>query len=105
MLQIVIPMAGKGSRFANAGYAMPKPLIPVGGKPMIQWVIENVRPVREHRFTFICLGEHLERYPEVPETLRELCPGCNIVTVGEVTEGAAWYCASRQGVPLTMTTR
>jgi len=89
MIQIVVPMAGRGSRFANAGFTIPKPLIPVGGKPMIQWVIENVRPAQEHQFTFICLQEHLETYPEVPETLRSLCPGCNIVTVNQVTEGAA----------------
>ena len=89
MIQIVVPMAGRGSRFANAGFTVPKPLIPVGGKPMIQWVIDNVRPAQPHTFTFICLKEHLERFPEVPETLRSLCPGCNIVTVSEVTEGAA----------------
>ncbi|NQX02616.1 NTP transferase domain-containing protein [bacterium] len=89
MIQIVVPMAGRGSRFANAGFTVPKPLIPVGGKPMIQWVIDNVRPAQPHTFTFICLQEHLERYPKVPETLRSLCPGCNIVTVSEVTEGAA----------------
>jgi dTDP-glucose pyrophosphorylase len=61
----------------------------VGGKPMIAWVIDNVRPQRHHTFTFICLQEHLERYPEVPETLRELAPDCHIVPVREVTEGAA----------------
>lgn len=89
ILNIVVPMAGHGSRFANAGYTKPKPLIPVGGKPMIEWVIDNVRPNRPHCFTFICLAEHLSRYPEVESTLRALCPGCNIVTVDQVTEGAA----------------
>jgi NDP-sugar pyrophosphorylase family protein len=89
MLNIVIPMAGRGSRFANAGFTIPKPLIPVGGRPMIEWVIENIRPSREHRFIFLCLAEHLEIYPEVPSELRRLCPGCEIVPVREVTEGAA----------------
>lgn len=89
MLNIVVPMAGRGSRFASAGYTIPKPLIPVGGKPMIQWVIDNVRPSQPHCFTFICLEEHLVTYPEVPATLKQLCPGCNIVTVRQVTEGAA----------------
>ena len=89
MLTIVVPMAGRGSRFANAGYKDPKPLIPVGGKPMIQWVIDNIRPVQPHRFIFVCLAEHLETYPQVPATLRRLCPGCEIVTVDQVTEGAA----------------
>jgi dTDP-glucose pyrophosphorylase len=89
MLNIVVPMAGRGSRFAEAGYTTPKPLIPVGGKPMIQWVIDNVRPRQAHRFIFICLAEHLQKYPEVPATLRRLCAGCEIVTVDRVTEGAA----------------
>jgi dTDP-glucose pyrophosphorylase len=88
-LQIVVPMAGRGSRFANAGYTTPKPLIPVGGRPMIQWVIENTRPQRAHHFTFICLTEHLEKFPEVPAELKRICPGCNIVAVRAVTEGAA----------------
>lgn len=89
MLNIVIPMAGRGSRFADAGFVDPKPLIPLGGRPMIQWVIDNIRPARPHRFIFICLEAHLQRYPAVPATLRRLCPGCEIVTVREVTQGAA----------------
>jgi len=88
-LQIVVPMAGRGSRFANAGYATPKPLIPVGGRPMIQWIIDNIRPHRPHQFTFICLAEHLEKYPEVPAELKRICPGCHIIPVRAVTEGAA----------------
>jgi dTDP-glucose pyrophosphorylase len=88
-LNIVVPMAGRGSRFANAGYDVPKPLIPVGGRPMIQWIIENIRPGRPHRFIFLCLAEHLDRYPAVPAELRRLCPGCEIVPVRAVTEGAA----------------
>lgn len=89
MLNIVIPMAGRGSRFANAGYSTPKPLIPVGEKPMIEWVIENIRPSTAHKFTFICLAEHLNAYAAVPDTLRQLCPDCNIISIDQVTEGAA----------------
>jgi dTDP-glucose pyrophosphorylase len=82
-------MAGRGSRFATAGYTDPKPLIPFGGRPMIQWVIENIRPAQPHRFIFVCLGEHLVRYPQIRPQLEALCPGCGIVTVDHVTEGAA----------------
>jgi dTDP-glucose pyrophosphorylase len=88
-LNIVVPMAGRGSRFAQAGFTTPKPLIPLGGRPMIEWVIDNIRPQRPHRFIFLCLAEHLERYADVPAALRRLAPGCEIVTVNEVTEGAA----------------
>ncbi len=82
-------MAGRGSRFADVGYVDPKPLIDVGGKPMVQWVIENTAPKCPHRFIFICLAEHLDRYPKIRTTLRTLCPNCEIVMVDEVTEGAA----------------
>ena len=44
MLNIVVPMAGRGSRFAKAGYVLPKPLIDVHGHPMIEYVTKNIRP-------------------------------------------------------------
>ena len=50
MINIVIPMAGAGSRFVVAGYKDPKPFIDVMGKPMIQWVIGNLATEIEHRF-------------------------------------------------------
>ncbi|MFA5842595.1 MAG: glycosyltransferase family 2 protein [Candidatus Gracilibacteria bacterium] len=88
MLNIVVPMAGRGTRFAEKGYTFPKPLIEVKGKPMIQVVIENLRPKTEHRFTFICQKEHYEKYA-LHELLNLLTPGCNIVTLEEFTQGAA----------------
>ena len=89
MLNIVIPMAGHGSRFSKAGYTLPKPLIPLDTRPMIHWVIDNIRPAKEHHFIFICLQEHLAKYPNVAETLSTLCPGCTIIAIDKVTEGAA----------------
>ena len=53
MLNIVIPMAGRGSRFAKAGYTEPKPLIPIHNKPMIEVVINNLTPSQKHRFIFL----------------------------------------------------
>ncbi len=88
MLNIVIPMAGRGSRFASVGYQQPKPLIPVNGKPMIDLVVNNLRPSCPHRFVFICLREHNEQYG-LQEHLSSLAPGCAIVYVDQVTEGAA----------------
>ncbi len=88
MLNIVIPMAGRGSRFVNAGYDLPKPLIPVFGKPMIDLVVNNLRPKRKHRFVFLVLDEHVRKYA-IDDMLTKLSPGCIIVTVPEVTAGAA----------------
>jgi NDP-sugar pyrophosphorylase family protein len=88
MLNIVLPIAGRGSRFADAGYELPKPLIPVHGVPMIETVVRNVRPAATHRFIFVALADHL-RHLGMRETLERAAPGCVIVPVDRVTEGAA----------------
>ena len=88
MLNIVVPIAGRGSRFSNAGYDLPKPLISIHGQPMIQTVVKNVRPRGLHHFVFLALREHLVAYP-LRETLERVAPGCTVVPVDSVTEGAA----------------
>lgn len=88
MLNIVVPMAGRGSRFAEAGYTLPKPLIDIHGHPMIEYVTCNIRPKCEHRFIYICQKEHLEKY-DLKSKLEHIAPGCVIVTVDHITEGAA----------------
>jgi len=85
-MNVLIPLAGEGRRFADAGYSFPKPLIDVKGKPMIQWVVENLNI--EARHIFVCRREHLERY-NLAHLLRLIAPGCEIVETGGVTEGAA----------------
>ncbi len=88
LLNIVIPMAGAGSRFSAAGYTEPKPLIPIFGQPMIRRVIENLRPRRAHRFIFICQKSHISAF-ELNTKLPEWAPGCVVVPVVGLTEGAA----------------
>ena len=81
-------MAGRGSRFARQGYTTPKPLIDVLGTPMIELVTENIRPSCPHRFIYLCLQEHIEKY-NLQDELQRIAPGCVIVPVDHVTEGAA----------------
>lgn len=88
MLNIVIPMAGRGSRFADAGYELPKPLIDVNGKPMIEVVTNNIKPRCDHRFIYICQEEHLNKY-NLSDELERMSPGCKIITIDHITEGAA----------------
>jgi len=88
MLNIVIPMAGAGSRFAAEGYKDPKPLIPVNGLPMIRVVINNLRPNISHRFIFICQQAHIEAY-ELIEKLTSWAPGCHVIGLDGLTNGAA----------------
>lgn len=88
MLNIVVPMAGRGSRFVKAGYEMPKPLIDMFGHPMIEYVTRNITPMCEHRFIFICQEEHLKKYA-LARKLEEIAPDSAVVTVDHITEGAA----------------
>ncbi|CAM3655183.1 glycosyltransferase family 2 protein [Polynucleobacter brandtiae] len=57
-MNIVIPMAGLGSRFASAGYSDPKPFIDVAGKPMIVRVMENLSHPNA-RFILLARAEHI----------------------------------------------
>jgi len=85
-LNVLIPMAGAGSRFASVGYTFPKPLIEVRGKPMIQVVVENLNI--EANYIFIVQKEHYEKY-NLKYLLNVIAPDCKIVQVDGLTEGAA----------------
>jgi HAD superfamily hydrolase (TIGR01509 family) len=85
-MNVLIPMAGAGSRFAQAGYTFPKPLIEVNGKPMIQVVVENLN-IDAH-YVFIVQEEHFHKY-NLKQVLNLIKPGCDIVTINGITEGAA----------------
>jgi HAD superfamily hydrolase (TIGR01509 family) len=85
-LNVLIPMAGAGSRFMQAGYTFPKPLIEVRGKPMIQVVVENLNI--EANYIFLVQKDHYEKY-NLKYLLNLIAPNCKIVQVNGVTEGAA----------------
>jgi HAD superfamily hydrolase (TIGR01509 family) len=85
-LNILIPMAGAGSRFEKAGYTFPKPLIEVNKKPMIQLVVENLNI--DANFIFVVQQEHRAKY-NLDTLLNLIAPGCKIVETQGVTEGAA----------------
>lgn len=84
---IVVPMAGNGQRFADAGYEMIKPLILCPIKPMIEVVVEQSK--LEGNWVFVVQKEHREKY-NLDAELERIRPGCKIVdTGGGVTQGAA----------------
>lgn len=85
-MNILIPMAGAGSRFASQGYTFPKPLIEIYGKPMIQFVVENINI--KANYIFIVQKEHYQKY-NLNYLLPLIAPKCNIVQVDGLTEGAA----------------
>jgi len=85
-LNILIPMAGAGSRFQQAGYTFPKPLIEVNNKPMIQVVVENLNI--DANYIYVVQKSHREKY-NLDTMLNLITPGCKIVEVDVLTEGAA----------------
>jgi dTDP-glucose pyrophosphorylase len=85
-LNVLIPMAGAGSRFEQAGYTFPKPLIEIKGKPMIQIVVENLNI--EANYIFIVRKEHRKKY-NLDSFLNLISPNCKIVEVDQITDGAA----------------
>lgn len=85
-LNVLIPMAGAGSRFEQKGYTFPKPLIDVNGKPMIQNVIENLNI--DANYIYVIQKSHELKY-NLSSMLNLLTPKCKIVQVDGLTEGAA----------------
>ena len=85
-LNVLIPMAGAGSRFEKAGYTFPKPLIEVDGKPRIQAVVENLNI--DANFIYVVQKSYREMY-NLDTLLNLITPNCKIVEVDGITEGAA----------------
>lgn len=85
-LNVLIPMAGAGSRFEQAGYTFPKPLIEIKGKPMIQVVVENLN--LDANYIYVVQKAHREKY-NLDTLLNLITPGCKIVETEGLTEGAA----------------
>jgi dTDP-glucose pyrophosphorylase len=86
-INVLIPMAGLGSRFVEKGYALPKPLIRIFGKPMIKLVVDSLA-LPEANYIFIVQKEHRVKY-HLDDVLDEIIPGCTLVEVDGLTDGAA----------------
>lgn len=98
-MNIIVPMAGRGSRFADRGVEMPKPLIEVRGRPMVAWALESLESLMPQvsRVVFVVLREHEEGYG-VSGMLRSLAgPAAEVVVIDQVTEGQ--LCTVMAGLP------
>jgi NDP-sugar pyrophosphorylase family protein len=83
---LVIPMAGLGQRFVNEGYGIPKPLIPVSGKPMVTQAINDLPTSLYQAFV---LRSDMTGYKAISDQLKSLYPQAVIETIPNVTEGQA----------------
>jgi NDP-sugar pyrophosphorylase family protein len=89
----ILPLAGRGSRFAKVGYKDPKPLLDVNGLPMVIQAIKCLPQSKNN--VFICLEDHLKNYP-LEQKLKETYPNSKIFGINQVTEGQA--CTTEIGV-------
>lgn len=87
--KLILPMAGKGSRFAEVGYDKPKPLLPVDEKPMIIRAVDCLPQSTEN--VFICLKQHAEKY-KVDDEILKTFPNSDVIFIDETTEGQACTC-------------
>ena len=91
-LHIVMPMAGEGSRFANAGWTIPKPLIELDGQPLFKHAISSVTADGiEMKYSFIVRHEHIEKYG-IDAGIKSFLPEANIFSVMKTTRGAVETC-------------
>src|SRR5262245_38308054 len=79
-MQVVVPMSGFGERFRRAGFRVPKPLIEVEGKTMLEHVVELFPGVED--FVFVCNRDHLDEPSfRMRELLARACPGGRVVGI------------------------
>lgn len=93
---IVIPMTGYGSRFVAAGYRTLKPLIPVQGHPIIEWIVRRMYNP-EDEFLFVCRQEHLNNIPDLAETLERIAPNGKIFAIEDWVKRGPVYDVLRAG--------
>ncbi len=86
-INVVLPMAGQGSRFANVGYKKPKPFVDVLGLPMIERVLQNLM-IPDARYILISRKEHLDQEKELVLMLKQKY-NVEFVVIDQLTEGAA----------------
>jgi NDP-sugar pyrophosphorylase family protein len=92
-MHLLIPMSGQGTRYQQMGYNLPKPLIPVNGKPMIERLLE-VMPKQWHTH-FVVAENHADS--GLIATLRDLRPDANIVIIGRHGKGPGHACLAALG--------
>lgn len=89
-MNIVIPMAGLGSRFTEAGYAVPKPLLPAHGKTLLEWSVDSLPLELATTLVFVGLKQHRDEHG-LEEEIRRLYASRNpkFLWLDETTRGQA----------------
>ena len=86
-MNVILPMAGRGTRFSNFGFTTPKPFIEINGKPMFIWALKSLEGLQVNNLIVIVLEEHVRTY-NLDYLLKKYCNyPYKIITLKNVTEG------------------
>lgn len=86
-MTIIMPMAGRGSRFSEKGFVIPKPFISVFGKPIFRWALESILDLHFSKLILVALRDHSDHFQidqYIPEQLRDMT---EIILLESPTEG------------------
>ena len=90
-MQIIVPAAGNGIRFAEKGYTNPKPIIDVLGKPLIRWSTDGITNNEDNKYYFLLQKDHIRKF-ELKSKLSDWYNNFEIIPVDGITEGQASTC-------------
>ena len=97
-IHLIMPMGGKGSRFFENGYVVPKPLIEINERPFFYWATQSIRKFVELKsLTFVVLQEHIYEF-DICNKISAYFPEASFVVLQEVLNGAVLTCL--EGVKL-----
>jgi UDP-N-acetylglucosamine diphosphorylase / glucose-1-phosphate thymidylyltransferase / UDP-N-acetylgalactosamine diphosphorylase / glucosamine-1-phosphate N-acetyltransferase / galactosamine-1-phosphate N-acetyltransferase len=98
---VVVPMAGRGSRYSSEGYTIPKPLVEIAGKPMLWHAFQSLCNVNYSKLIFIALKEHQRQYDLEKLLRQQITDSFELVLLDDVTEGqlCTVLCAERYFQP------
>lgn len=85
-IKVIMPMAGRGSRYSIEGWSTPKPFIKIAGRPMFLWALESLRSLPVEEIIFVVLQEHMETY-NLTSILAVVQLPFRIITIPDVTDG------------------
>ena len=93
---ILIPMAGAGSRFADVGYIMPKQLIMVDGTQMLDWSLKSI--IKDDcNLIFAVRQEHIRNFSIDTILKSRYGDDIKIVVVDHLTDGSVSTCLLAKG--------
>lgn len=88
-LQVLMPLGGLGSRFAKAGFKLPKPLVEVDGQPMFRKALASIDSIEANKkYLFVIRQEHVDAQ-NLDKLIKDALPEAQVIIIPEMTRGAA----------------